>query len=168
MEIRSTCVLNTFQQIYRSILPCAAAFYGIRGSSTRTNIRRICNNTFALIVYVSFMHRPLGHMLASCIHIRPRCTQRSRLYAVAHIFYFVLCTRNPRQRSKLEICQRFEAWPPRHPRGMYSREQFSPENRSGAVRECHVSPPATVEILLFFSFFGEWKSQVVSKFHKLV
>lgn len=125
MEIRSTCVLNTFQQIYRSILPCAAAFYGIRGSSTRTNIRRICNNTFALIVYVSFMHRPLGHMLASCIHIRPRCTQRSRLYAVAHIFYFVLCTRNPRQRSKLEICQRFEAWPPRHPRGMYSREQFS-------------------------------------------
>lgn len=110
----------------------------------------------------------IGHMLASCIYIRPRCTQRSRLYAVAHIFYFVLCTRNPRQRSKLEICQRFEAWPPRHPRGMYSREQFSPENRSGAVRECHVSPPATVEILLFFSFFGEWKSQVVSKFHKLV
>ena len=110
----------------------------------------------------------IGHMLASCIYIRPRCTQRSRLYAVAHIFYFVLCTRNPRQRSKLEICQRFEAWPPRHPRGMYSQEQFSPENRSGAVRECHVSPPATVEILLFFSFFGEWKSQVVSKFHKLV
>lgn len=164
MEIRSTCVLNTFQQIYRSILPCAAAFYGIRGSSTRTNIRWICNNTFALIVYVSFMHRP--HV--GLVHIHSPALHAKELYAVAHIFYFVLCTRNLRQRSKLEICQRFEAWPPRHPRGMYSREQFSPENHSGAVRECHVSPPTTVEILLFFSFFGEWKSQVVSKFHKLV
>lgn len=90
MEIRSTCVLNTFQQIYRSILPCAAAFYGIRGSSTRTNIRRICNNTFALIVYVSFMHRPLGHMLASCIYIRPRCTQRSCMqWRISFTSYFV-------------------------------------------------------------------------------
>lgn len=135
---KRTRVLNAFQQIYRSILPCTTAFYGIRGSSTRTNIRRICNNTFVLIVYVSFMHRPSGHVHVGLARTHSPAL-RAKEYALAHIFYFVLCTKNPRQRSKLEICQRFEASPPRHPRGMYSREQFSPENRSGAVRECRSS-----------------------------
>lgn len=95
-------------------------------------------------------------------HIHSLRTQRSRwFYAVAHIFYFV--KRNPRQRSKLEICQRFEAWPPRN---VFTRAIFLGESQRRMPR----SSTANVEILFFFLFFfflRVEKSSGISKFHKL-
>lgn len=151
---KRTRVLNAFQQIYRSILPCTTAFYGIRGSSTRTNIRRICNNTFVLIVYVSFMHRPSGHVHVGLARTHSPAL-RAKEYALARISftsYFVRKIHVKGLNSKFVNDSKHRR---RDIRAECIHESNFPRRIAAEQFENAVPPPATAnaEILLFLFFF---------------
>lgn len=141
---------NAFQQIYRSILLHNGILRHEVRSSTfihRTVFREFaiipsCTSTFRLCIIV--------HLTASsCVHV---CL-RGASYAVAHIFYFLRLRKIHVKGLNSIFCQRFEASPPRHPRGMYSRERFSPEN---AVPPWPLRKGNTEMSLFLFSKVGRY------------